>query len=186
MDDLAGRMAVVTGGGSGLGRPYAWATDSAVRILCWSSHALWRWCRSSAPICSKSSVSIARMLQAAVEQVFARDIEHAVAAHILVHDLFEPLKTLERADVARRDGSGDDLVSAHPVGFQRLEHGFFKPSDVLVVDLRRFRFVVHHVPDGRLRREPSFRVPEGVRRGAGAKRRNCATASRPPAAPPRS
>src|SRR5271166_4968475 len=94
MDDLAGRMAVVTGGGSGLGRPYAWATDSAVRILCWSSHALWRWCRSSAPICSKSSVSIARMLQAAVEQVFARDIEHAVAAHILVHDLFEPLKTL--------------------------------------------------------------------------------------------
>src|SRR5437660_4069431 len=54
-------------------------------------------------------------LQPAIEELFARHVEHAVAADVLVHDLFEPLQALQRIDVARRYRPRDDLVPAHTV-----------------------------------------------------------------------
>ena len=68
--------------------------------------------------------------------MFAGDVEHAVAANVLVHDLFQPLQALKRIDIARRDSPGDDLVPAHAVMLQRLEDHFLQTLDVIVVDLR--------------------------------------------------
>ncbi len=68
------------------------------------------------PLCSMSSSSRPRL-----SRLFAGHVEHAVAADVLVHDLFQPLQALKRIDVARCDGAGDDLVPAYAVGFERLD-----------------------------------------------------------------
>ena len=74
-------------------------------------------------------------LQAAVEQRFAGDIEHADATNVLVHDLFEPLQAMQRRDVARRHGASDDLVTTDAVGFQWLEYRLPESLDFIVIDL---------------------------------------------------
>src|SRR5437762_10413931 len=101
--------------------------------------------------------------------MFAVDVEHAVAADVLVHDLLEPLQTLKWIDVAWRHRARDDFVSTDAIVLHRLVHRFLELLDVIVVDLWRFGLVVDDVSDGRLRGEASFGERAGrelVRRAA--------------------
>src|SRR5437016_4356287 len=50
-------------------------------------------------------------LEAALEQHAVRHVVGADAADVFVHDLLEALKTVDREEVARRYGPGDDLVA---------------------------------------------------------------------------
>ena len=84
-----------------------------------------------------------QQLEPAVEHGRVGHVLGGDAAAVLVHDLLEPLQALQRRDVARRNGAGDDLVAAHPVGLERpVDHGL-QPLDLGVVGLRRLA----EVPD---------------------------------------
>ena len=54
----------------------------------------------------------AQQLQPAGEQRFVGRVVRADTADIFVHDLLETLKTMHRQQIARRNGSRDDLVAA--------------------------------------------------------------------------
>src|SRR3546814_13992328 len=67
-------------------------------------------------------------------------------ADIFVHDLFEALKSVDRQDVAWRNGSGDDFVAPDLVVFHGLVDGLL---EVFVLRLADLRLVVTHVLDVR-------------------------------------
>src|SRR5262249_46374526 len=93
------------------------------------------------------------------------------AADIFVHDLFEPLKTMNRQNIARRDGSCDDFIASDLVVLYRLVYGLLEVFVLRLTDLRRLFAELIYVPDRCLAGDAAFR--EGSRRelvGAAADR----------------
>src|SRR6476620_5499435 len=86
----------------------------------------------------------------------------ADAADIFVHDLFKTLKAMNRQDIARRNGPGDDFVAADFVIFQGLINDLLEVFVLRLTELRLLRAQVLHVLNRRLAGDPALR--EGSRR----------------------
>jgi hypothetical protein len=98
-----------------------------------------------------------QQLQPAVEQLAVRHVVSADTADVLVHDLLEALQTVDRQQVARRYGPGDDLVAADAVVLEWLEDRPFEVLVFLLADLGLVPPLFHHVLDRRLAGDPAFR-----------------------------
>ena len=70
----------------------------------------------------------AQQIKPAGEQRFVSQIVGADTADVFVHDLLKTLKAIERQDIAGRNGSGDNLISANLVILQGLENCLFRSS----------------------------------------------------------
>src|SRR5262245_248691 len=86
----------------------------------------------------------------------------ADAADVFVHDLFKTLKAMNRQEIARRKGPGDDFVAADFVISQWLVNDLLEFCVLRLTELRLFRAQVLHVLNCRLAGDPAFR--EGSRR----------------------
>ena len=64
----------------------------------------------------------AQQLQPAREQRFVGRIVGADTADVFVHDLLKTLKTIKRQDIARRNGSGNNLIATNLVILEGLEN----------------------------------------------------------------
>src|SRR5258707_1467719 len=84
------------------------------------------------------------------------------AADIFVHDLFKTLKAMNRQEIARRNGPGDDFVAADFVIFQGLVNDLLEAFVLPPTELRLFPAQAFHVLNCRLAGAAAFR--EGARR----------------------
>jgi len=98
-----------------------------------------------------------QQLEPPVEQLAVRHVVGADAADVFVHDLLETLKTMDREEITRRYGPGNDLVAADPVVLQRLIDRLLEVAILLFADLRLGLPHVVHVLDRGLGGDPAFR-----------------------------
>jgi len=98
-----------------------------------------------------------QQLEPAREHPAVRHLGGADAANVLVHDLLAALQAMDRQQVARRYGSGGDLVAADTVGLQRLIDLALEVAVLLLAYLGPVAVPFHHVFHRRLAGEAAFR-----------------------------
>ena len=98
----------------------------------------------------------AEQFDPADEHWFVRRVVGADAANIFVHDLLKTLKTMQRQDIARGDGPGDDLVAANLIGLEGSIDDFFQLLVFQFPDLRLLLAQIIHVLDRGLAGDPAL------------------------------
>ena len=95
-------------------------------------------------------------LQTTGEQRFVGRVMGADTANIFIHDLFKTLQAMQWQQVARRNGSCDDLVAANRVILQGLEDDLFEAFVLRLTDLRCIFAKIVYVFDRRLAGNSAF------------------------------